>query len=60
MNQTISINSNRRAALHAAAWVCLALCLGIAMFAGLIATLTAPSRFAALDPLPVLRWEDVR
>lgn len=60
MDHSTTINIYRRRGLQVVAWVCLTLCVAIIGFAGSVAYLTSSRTFAALDPLPVLRWDDVR
>lgn len=45
--------------VQAVAWVALGLCICIIVLASVIASVTATRQMAALDPLPVLRWDDI-
>lgn len=55
-----STQSNRAGGVRALAWTCLGLCLLLVAFAATVAAVTSTRRVAALDPLPALRWDDVR
>lgn len=46
--------------IRAVAWLLGAFCLWTAIIGLVTVTLTAGRQFAALDPIPAPRWEDVR
>lgn len=49
-----------RCGLEALAWAFLTLCIAIVVLAGAVGYVSSPKSVAALEPLPVLRWDDIQ